>query len=824
MNQSLTFRFSTFLLFCVLTSGAVFAQGTFQRIYERPASNDVASSIIATADGYLIAGSARGVSTNSWDASLIKTDYDGNILWQKTYGYTGGGLDDFYHVAETNDGGFLAAGSSSGFENGPTDLILVKTDADGNPLWQKHVSGSSSNFNEWGNYILPVSGGHLVSGTAATKIGSASYYSGLLFRTDYNGDVLWMQKYSSGTSHTRYLSARYISGDTLFACGQRDSAGIFALINAATGNLIAMQSFDGAAFTNEAFRSMAEASNGDFLLAGQVDDGSAKKQWVCRVSRTGELKWSKVYSGIGEGAIISLSDDHFLLITTPAIVASNLLYDPILVKIDGDGDVIWSEKYGKAGTDVFSAALETPDGGIIAVGATRPLNSSTPPVTLVVKTDNNGRVAGCCRQPFNVTAIPYQVMSNASGFTQSAFFDPMDFSLIADENMLTPLDYCPAGPSEQLSGTAFICPGDSVLIGGAYYNAPGTVVLTLPGTPCDTVFTYTIQYTDPGNVSLVDVLCPPDRIVVAPSGTSSAAVDYDAPDTFSDCLCPGVELTLTQGLASGSAFPLGVHDLCFQGKDSCGNVSACCFQVSVVEDEAACDVKTSGCTTFELLRITRDAAWRRTYHIRITNNCAQPLVYAAFQLPDGVVADAPGNNNTYTSPGGYLYPVRNPNHSPFHSIRFTAQGGGIQGGASDVFQYTLPPQSAPDYIHAIVKTGSQTYSEAHLNTFNCPVTFDPDSSKPIEERNTEKAFPEDAIYLFPNPTAGALFVQLQSGTGAVQQVRIFDARGNLAYIQLAGADEQVLKIDLPPGMVAGLYLAEVTVAGGHRLVKRFLFQ
>lgn len=823
MNQSLTFRFITFLLFCVLMSGAVFAQSTFQRIYERPASNDVASSIIPTADGYLIAGSARSVGTNSWDASLIKTDYDGNILWQKTYGFTGGGLDDFYHVTETNDGGFLAVGSSSGFENGPTDLIMVKTDADGNPLWQKHISGSSSNFSEWGNFILPVSGGYLISGTAATKIGSVAYYSGLLLRTDYNGDVLWMQKYSSGTSHTRHLSARYISGDTLFACGQRDSAGIFALINAATGNLIAMQSFDGAAFTNDAFQSMAEASNGDFLLAGQVDDVAGQKQWVCRVSRTGELKWSKVYSDIGQGVIISLSDDHFLLITRPAIVAGNL-YDPILVKIDGNGDVVWSEKYGKAGTDVFSAALETPDGGIIAVGSTRPLNNNTLPVTLVVKTDENGRVAGCCRQPFNVTAIPYQVMSNASGFTQSAFFDPVDFTLIADENMLTPLDYCPAGPSEQLSDTVFICPGDSVLIGSAYYNAPGTVVYTLPGTPCDTVVTYTIQYADPGNASVINVQCPVDLVVQAPPGTTAVAVDFDTPDAYSDCLCPGIDIVQVQGPASGSAFPVGTHSVCFLAQDGCGNSAGCCFQVSVVEAEDACDVKTGGCTTFELLRITRDAAWRRTYHIRITNNCVPPLVYAAFQLPDGVVADAPVNGNTHISPGGHPYSVRNPNHSPFHSIRFTAQGAGIQGGASDVFQYTLPPQSAPDYIHAIVKTGSQTYSEAHLNTFNCPVTFDPDASKPIEERNTEMAFQEDAIHLFPNPTSGVLFVRLKSGTGAVQQVRIFDARGNLVYTQYAGADEQVLKIDLPTGMVAGLYLAETTVEGGSRLVKRFMFQ
>lgn len=820
MKQSFLYRFAGFLLIYCLNAGAASGQNTFQKIFERPASNDEATFIISLADGYLIAGVARGTGTGSWDGSLIKIDYDGHIVWQKTYGYAGGGLDDFYHVAQTSDGGFLVAGAASGFENGPTDLIMLKTDAVGNPLWQKHVSGSSSNFSEQGNYVTPVSGDCIVSGRAVAQFGSSSFYSGLMCRIDHNGDVVWSQLYSSGAGHTQFFSAPFISGDTLFACGQRDSAGFFARINIATGNLIALQAYDGTGFSNETFHSMVQASNGDFLLAGGVGDNSDQQQWVCRVSRNGALKWSKIYSGIGRGKIVSLSNDHFLLVTVPTNIGSNL-FDPILVKIDGNGEIVWSEKYGNPGADLFQSALETPDGGILAVGSIRPLNNNNFfPVTLVVKTDKNGRVSGCCRQPIQVTAMPYQVSSFPSGFTQSTPFSPQDFSLIVDPNTLSEQDYCPSAPPEQVFEQVFICPGDSIVIGGAAYFAPGTVSSLIPGTPCDTLVTYNIQYTDTGGASSIDIHCPPDKVVVAAPGASSAVVQYDMPTAQSDCACPEITIMQTLGAPGGSVFAVGDHNICFQAQDDCSNSTACCFQIRVTEEENACDVKTDGCVKFELLRITRDADWHRTYHIRTTNYCAQSLTYAAFQVPDGVTAEAPGNNTTYTAPGGRQYMVRNPNFSPFYSIRFTAQGTDMKDGSSDVFRFTLPPQSAPDYIYGMIKTGTQTYSAAHLNTFNCPVEFDPDAQRPAEERSAEGA--NDEILLFPNPTEGVVFVDLRGLSGPSAGISIFDVCGNLLLAKQTEVYDQTLRIDLPPGMASGLYLFKAIDSAGHRRIKRFV--
>ncbi|MEK6481882.1 T9SS type A sorting domain-containing protein [Catalinimonas sp. 4WD22] len=89
-------------------------------------------------------------SKGGYDYWLIKLDAEGNVLWDKTIG--GNGDDELHSILPTPDGGYLLGGysnsdaSSDKSENskGDTDFWIVKTDDEGNVLWDKTIGGSAS--------------------------------------------------------------------------------------------------------------------------------------------------------------------------------------------------------------------------------------------------------------------------------------------------------------------------------------------------------------------------------------------------------------------------------------------------------------------------------------------------------------------------------------------------------------------------------------------------------------------------------------------------------------------------------------------------------
>jgi len=94
-------------------------------------NNDWAYSVQQTSEGgYIVAGTTRSFGVGSYNIFFIKTDANGNIIWAKTYGGTGG--DEAYSVQQTSDGGYILAGRTYSFGAGTWDAFLIKTDADGN--------------------------------------------------------------------------------------------------------------------------------------------------------------------------------------------------------------------------------------------------------------------------------------------------------------------------------------------------------------------------------------------------------------------------------------------------------------------------------------------------------------------------------------------------------------------------------------------------------------------------------------------------------------------------------------------------------------------
>jgi len=154
---------------------------------------DAASDIITTPDGgYLIAG--RSQSGEDLNAYLIKIDADGNLLWQKTYGGSGG--DNASSIKRTDDGGYIFAGATSTNATGGAndyDFYLVKIDGQGNVQWEKRYGGSD--WDKAGCVIVTPDKGYLMAGYTASPEFGAVARDVFLVKTDAAGNQQWQKLY-----------------------------------------------------------------------------------------------------------------------------------------------------------------------------------------------------------------------------------------------------------------------------------------------------------------------------------------------------------------------------------------------------------------------------------------------------------------------------------------------------------------------------------------------------------------------------------------------------------------------------------------------------
>ena len=121
---------------------------------------------IATKDGgYLLAGYLW--QKNAW---VVKTDAEGNMQWNQTYGVTHSSVTS---AVETSNGGYLLAAISN-----LTEVQLIMTDAKGNQVWEKTLPdvklpvGLEASFN---SLISAKDGGYIMVGSKNGQVWLAEF-------------------------------------------------------------------------------------------------------------------------------------------------------------------------------------------------------------------------------------------------------------------------------------------------------------------------------------------------------------------------------------------------------------------------------------------------------------------------------------------------------------------------------------------------------------------------------------------------------------------------------------------------------------------------
>ncbi|MDD4588486.1 MAG: hypothetical protein PHC60_08875 [Heliobacteriaceae bacterium] len=182
---------------------------------------DYAWSVQETKDGdFVIAGGTESYGAGIYDVYLVKLTASGNIIWEKTYG--GAGSDCGYALEQLADGGYLIAGNSESFGTGNPDLYLLKTDGDGKMIWQKTYGDTGSEYG-W-SLVKAGDGGYLIAGEKEITGDQGGGFAGYLLKVDPEGNALWEKTFGGENGSTFYAAGQVKDGGYILT-GKKESPG-----------------------------------------------------------------------------------------------------------------------------------------------------------------------------------------------------------------------------------------------------------------------------------------------------------------------------------------------------------------------------------------------------------------------------------------------------------------------------------------------------------------------------------------------------------------------------------------------------------------------
>ncbi len=374
-----------------------------------------------------ISGNKETQTKGLYDYWLIKTDADGNKIWENVYG--GDHNDKLSSAIITKEGNILLAGSSlspaSGDKSEPSrgdyDYWIVMVDPDGNLLWEKTYGGNRHDVLaeiielEQGGYLL---GGTSNSDASGEKSEGVFKWGGDAFPSDYwvihidqEGSVIWdltiggNSKEEFKTVIQDHQGNIYISGETWSNYFSGNITGGAQGFSPAT--LIIKLNISGEILWDKSLNYSADMFGewieiGDIVvkmvltekgniecfsqIAELIDDESyIISPLLMRYELTpeGNILNEKFTDPafMLEDVIINPEGSYYASLSSPSVIPSNYSFtepmerfgfaDYILAKLDNNFNILWQTSFGGEEDDLSTALAVSPNGSVLLGGTSR---------------------------------------------------------------------------------------------------------------------------------------------------------------------------------------------------------------------------------------------------------------------------------------------------------------------------------------------------------------------------------------------------------------------------------------------------------------------
>jgi len=292
--------------------------------------------------------------------------------WSETFG--GHFIDKIFSIQQTVDGGFVLAGATESYGGGVYDSWVIKTNANGNEIWAESFDGNGS--------------GHVHSIIQTSDGGYALHTNRGIIKTDANGNEIW-NKCLPGSEREQSIVQTYDGGYLLVA-------GTSLVKTDANGNiewkrsLYDFHSLSEVKVSSSTLCSIIQTSDGGYAMAGHIDINYGT-YWrgpyplLIKLDANGDDLWSTIFKGKYKFCLESLEqtlDGGYVLLIDHEYSYQSYYddYSVILMKTDANGNEIWADSFSNKHAHFAHNVIQTSDGGYA-------LNTNHG----IIKTDANGK-------------------------------------------------------------------------------------------------------------------------------------------------------------------------------------------------------------------------------------------------------------------------------------------------------------------------------------------------------------------------------------------------------------------------------------------------
>ncbi len=323
----------------------------FEKTFPQSGNQEV-NRLIAVSDGIIIIGTS--VQSGMTHAFLLKTDFSGNILWQKEFEF---GTEGF-GIKQIRDNKLILVGSFTD-ETGNRDFQLSKTDLNGNLIWQKEFGGIYSDQAK--DVIELQSGGFMLMGiTQSFGLGPASMY---VVRTDATGNEIWSRTFGgdgidggSELIEINGFEVMLLGFTSSFGAGDRD---VYLQRVSVDGDSLWSATYGGAGY--EESQAFQRTSDGGFVMSNHTASEEPNHSLMAtRLDAGGTVIWQQEFGTPtahegGEGMLVNSEGNYVFLGRTNSFGNAEQLY---FIKTDSDGNLMEELNFGSEGNQQGTDIVE----------------------------------------------------------------------------------------------------------------------------------------------------------------------------------------------------------------------------------------------------------------------------------------------------------------------------------------------------------------------------------------------------------------------------------------------------------------------------------